>query len=274
LRISRCSPCLAVSDPALLKRAVCNLACNAIKYTERGGLVIGAVRAGRFVRIIVRDTGVGISPIWQGRVFDEFFRVDDPVRTRQPGLGLGLAIVRRIQEALPDHQFRLWSRDGRGLRFTLAMPTALPVHEAEHASRRVVPQARCNALQGKYVFVVEDECMILEGLVESLRSAGCIAEGVERVEMARCLLANRDRCPDALVTDYRLRDGETGIDIVAVLRERFEWAAATPVVFVTGELDWRAPPEGFDSPWEVFRKPIDPDVLVRRLGELVRTQAL
>ena len=273
LRVSRHSPCLAISDRALLKRAVCNLACNAIKYTERGGLVIGAVRAGHAVRIVVRDTGVGIPAIWQARVFDEFFRVNHPARTRQPGLGLGLAIVRRIQEVLPEHQVSLWSRDGRGSRFTLAMPMALPIDAAEEASRRATARARCDALQGKYVFVVEDERLILDGLVESLRSAGCIAEGVERVETARCLLATRDRCPDALVTDYRLRDGETGVDIVAVLRERFEWATATPVVFVTGEVDWRAPPDGFDAPWEVCRKPIDPDALVRQLGELVGSRS-
>jgi DNA-binding response OmpR family regulator len=73
--------------------------------------------------------------------------------------------------------------------------------------------------------------------------------------------------------DYRPRDGETGIDSVAMLREWFRWAASTPVVFVTGEIDWCAPPDGFDAPWEVCRKPIDPDTLARRLGELVRGQS-
>ncbi|MGY6215014.1 hybrid sensor histidine kinase/response regulator [Methylolobus aquaticus] len=274
LRVSRRAPCLAISDRALLKRAVCNLVCNAIKYTERGGLVVGAVGAGSHVRVVVRDTGVGIPAICQTRVFDEFFRVNHPTGKRQPGLGLGLAIVRRIQEVLPDHRVNLWSRDGRGSRFTLTMPLAVAVDAGEAASRRATARAGCDALQGKYVFVVEDERLILDGLVESLRSAGCVAEGVERVATARGLLATRDRCPDALVTDYRLRDGETGVDIVAVLRERFEWATATPVVFLTGEVDWRAPPDGFDAPWEVCRKPIDPDALVRRLGELVRNQSV
>ncbi|RYU60441.1 hybrid sensor histidine kinase/response regulator [Methylolobus aquaticus] len=274
LRVSRRAPCLAISDRALLKRAVCNLVCNAIKYTERGGLVVGAVGAGSHVRVVVRDTGVGIPAICQTRVFDEFFRVNHPTGKRQPGLGLGLAIVRRIQEVLPDHRVSLWSRDGRGSRFTLTMPLAVAVDAGEAASRRATARAGCDALQGKYVFVVEDERLILDGLVESLRSAGCVAEGVERVATARGLLATRDRCPDALVTDYRLRDGETGVDIVAVLRERFEWATATPVVFLTGEVDWRAPPDGFDAPWEVCRKPIDPDALVRRLGELVRNQSV
>lgn len=266
-RPSRAAPCCARSDRALLKRAVCNLVINAIKYSQQGGVVLGAVRTRDRITISVRDTGVGIAEAWHGRVFDEFVRVNDPAQARQPGLGLGLSIVRRIQQALPEHRLELWSRSGRGSRFSLIMPAA--AKDSTASCPMLVPAPVRDALRDKYVLVVEDERLILDGLLESLRAAGCVAEGVAGVVAARSLLASRDRCPDALVTDHRLRDGETGADIVAVLREQFEWAAATPVVFVTGALDWPGPPQGFDGRWQVLRKPIDPDGLVRRLGALL-----
>jgi CheY-like chemotaxis protein len=221
------------------------------------------------VRVIVRDTGVGIAETFHDRIFEEYFRVEDPSALRPRGLGLGLSIVSRIEKTLPDHTLRFWSRPGRGSRFSFTIPRTNDSASDHAVGSGATGPPRPQPLAGKYVFVVEDERLILDGLVETIRAAGCMVEGVKCVEAARDLLSSRDRCPDVLVTDFRLQHGKTGMDVVSVMRDRFEWAAATPILFVTGELNWPAPSDGFTGRWDVFRKPIDPDVLVQRLGELV-----
>lgn len=263
------TPCLVRSDRALLKRAISNLVSNGIKYTESGGVVMGAGGLGDRLRVIVRDTGIGVAAPLHEQIFEEYFRVVDPAAGSTRGLGLGLSIVKRIEKTLPEHRLSFWSKPRHGTRFTLTIPRAMPA--VRHA-RGVAVAGRApvsHLLAGKYVFVVEDEHLLLDGLVASIRAAGCVVEGVGCIDAARRVFAARDRCPDVLVTDYQLQLGKTGLDVVSIMRDRFEWAAATPVIFVTGELKWRAPPDEFHGAWEVFRKPIDPDVLVTRLGELV-----
>ena len=113
------------SDPALLEAMLRNLVGNAIKYTS-AGLVLVTVRpwrAGTVWRLQVWDTGIGIAPAEQARVFDEFYQVGNPARRREQGLGLGLAIVHRLARLL-DHGLSLRSTPGRGSCFELRLPAA------------------------------------------------------------------------------------------------------------------------------------------------------
>ncbi|WP_148360723.1 sensor histidine kinase, partial [Acidisphaera rubrifaciens] len=115
------------TDPVLLERMLRNLIANAVRYTERGRVLVGArrqTRDGARVRVEVWDTGPGIAEADQPTVFEEFAQLANPERARGKGLGLGLAIVRRLSHLI-DCPVALRSRPGRGSVFSVAVPRAV-----------------------------------------------------------------------------------------------------------------------------------------------------
>ncbi|WP_408908511.1 sensor histidine kinase, partial [Variovorax paradoxus] len=111
------------SDPQLLHRMLSNLMDNALKYTASGGVTVIARDRGETVWIEVRDTGIGIAPEQSGRIFEEFYQVDNPGRDRSHGLGIGLSIVQRLSRLL-GHPVQMHSRLGRGTHFRLVVQAA------------------------------------------------------------------------------------------------------------------------------------------------------
>jgi signal transduction histidine kinase len=103
------------SDPVVLARIVSNLGTNAVRYTERGRVLVGCrLRGGGdCVEIQVLDTGIGIAEDQQARIFEEFYQAGQPARDGEQGLGLGLAIVRR-SAALIGGEVGVESVVGRG----------------------------------------------------------------------------------------------------------------------------------------------------------------
>ena len=111
-----------VGDPQHLQRVFVNLLSNAVKYTPEGGSVrIGMKRDGTAVLASVADTGCGIGPEDLSKLFQEFYRANDPINQQVRGTGLGLALVKRIVEA---HQGRIWvaSEKGKGSTFFVSLP--------------------------------------------------------------------------------------------------------------------------------------------------------
>src|SRR5262249_3709058 len=111
------------SDAILLERILLNLVSNAIRYTSRGGVLLGCRRRGAQLRIEVWDTGRGIPEDQRQNIFDEFYQIADPGGEQRVGLGLGLAIVDRLCRLL-DHPIELSSKIGRGSRFAITVPLA------------------------------------------------------------------------------------------------------------------------------------------------------
>lgn len=129
-----------VSDPILLQRIVGNLISNAVKYTQRGGILVAARGQGERLRLEIWDTGMGIPAQYQREIFREFYKV--PSHGTEDGFGLGLYIVGRLTHIL-GHPLSLDSRVGRGTVFRLALqPT-----DARAASERAVSSVR--ALVGR-----------------------------------------------------------------------------------------------------------------------------
>ena len=121
------------SDPHLLERILRNLVANAIRYTERGGIVVGVrPRAGR-VAIEVRDSGIGIADEHRARVFEEFYQAGGGERDRRQGLGLGLSIVKRLCDA-PGA--RPLVRVGAGARHDVPDPARAGAGAGRHAGGR------------------------------------------------------------------------------------------------------------------------------------------
>jgi len=214
------------SDPVLLERILRNLVANALRYTERGGIVIGCRRRGELVCVEVRDTGPGIPVPEQEKIFEEFYQIGNPERDRARGLGLGLAIVRRLCGLL-GHRIDVWSKPGQGSAFRVWMERAhaLAPVETPPDDRPATP------LEHRSVVVIDDEAAIREGMRDLLESWGCKALIAADIDEAITLGRGGPR-PDALLVDYRLRGGMDGVRAIELLRA--EWGHGIPAVLVSG----------------------------------------
>jgi signal transduction histidine kinase len=112
------------TDRLKLERVLNNLLSNAVKFTAQGGVEVVVSTSGRDVDIAICDTGVGISPEHQERLFEEFFQAQNYERDRRKGFGLGLAIARRLVRVLGG-EIRVWSEPNVGSRFTVHLPGVL-----------------------------------------------------------------------------------------------------------------------------------------------------
>lgn len=127
-------PALILTDQVLLERMLRNLLHNAVRYTETGGILIGARRRGDRMVFQVVDTGIGIAESQQDKVFEDFYQVGNASRDRSRGLGLGLSVVARMARLL-DHPVELSSRPGHGSVFSISVPLYLtPKQDRDQAA--------------------------------------------------------------------------------------------------------------------------------------------
>lgn len=196
------------SDRDLLRSMLQNLIANAIRYTDRGRVLIGARRDGERVQILVSDTGRGIAEADRQAVFGEFVRLPGaPVD--EPGAGLGLAIVQKLSDLL-RHPLSLASRVGRGTTFRVAVPRAAARPEPE-----IMSDDRRLPLAGLRVLCVDNEPAILDALTALLDRWGAQAVTARSVAEARA----SDGPFDAALVDLHLGDDEPdGLAAVDALR--------------------------------------------------------
>ncbi len=231
---------LAASDEFLVERVLRNLLANALKYTAHGGILLACRQRGAGAdavwRVEVWDTGIGIAESDHERVFDEFFQVGNSARERGMGLGLGLAIVRRLVQLL-GLTLELRSRLGRGSCFALRLPAQGPADLQVSPPVDVLADAGpTTVLAGITVAVIEDDADVRAAMRELLGRWGChVVDGADAHEVARALRDGRP--PQAIVADYRLADGRTGPGEARALQAA--WQHAVPVLVVTGDA---APP--------------------------------
>jgi signal transduction histidine kinase len=248
------------SDPLLLERIVLNLLANAIRYTERGRVLIGCRRRGAHVELIVADTGIGIDDEHLPHVFREFYRVDDGAQADK-GLGLGLAIVDRLARLL-GHPVAVRSRPGRGTCFSVLLPRTSP--QGERAAADAVDTA---PLAGRRVLVIDDDAAIREAVRGQLAQWGCdvllAADGDAALAAVRA-----DGTPDLVIADLRLAGGGDGVGVAHRVREAC--GGAVPIVIVTGETEPERLRDAEASGWLLLSKPIRPARLRALLEHLLR----
>jgi len=138
----RVSPGTTMSDPILLQRILGNLIANAVKYTQRGGVLVASRATAQGLLVEIWDTGVGIAPVYQREIFREFYKVPAHAGT-EDGFGLGLYIVSRLTHIL-GHPLSLQSRPGRGSVFRLLLKPTDPreAHERSASSLAQMVPAR------------------------------------------------------------------------------------------------------------------------------------
>jgi len=215
------------SDPALLERIVRNLVANALRYTESGSVVVGARRRGGRIAVEVWDSGIGIAPGEREQIFEEFYQIGNPERDRTRGLGLGLAIVRRLS-VLMGHDVEVSSRVGRGSVFRVLLDAG---NENALGSGEAIARPPPGSMQGCCVVVVDDEPSVRESTRYLLASWGCTV--VAASDPVEAITALEGRTPAALLVDYRLRGGQDGLG--AIVRLRAALGHAVPAVLVSGE---------------------------------------
>lgn len=241
------------SDPALLERILRNLLSNAIRYTSRGGIVVGARRRGDILHIQVADTGRGIPANQQREIFREFHQLPNGGPDRRQGLGLGLAIVDRLATLL-GHHISVKSEPGRGSVFCVEAPLAVP------SSQRVPQPALPNdPLAGRLIVVVDDDSIVRDGLHTLLEIWGCRVLMAEGPEDAIDAVEKLDRIPDAIIADYRLKGRITGADVVDHLRALCD--ADIPAVLVTGDTSPNRLRQAANYNLKLLHKPVRPDRL-------------
>lgn len=205
-----------VSDPALLHRILLNLLVNALRYTKAGSVLLACrLRGGgTLARIEVWDSGIGIAPEHHQAIFKEFYQVGNTERDRNKGLGLGLNIVERTAHLL-GHRLQFRSCLGLGTRFSIDVPLRLPGTTLEIPGPPEV--SAVDDLAGLVVLVIEDDALAREGLVTLLESWGSVVRVAEGISTALWHL-KFGLVPDVIVSDYRLRDGENGMETISRLR--------------------------------------------------------
>jgi signal transduction histidine kinase len=251
----------AFADPVLAERIVRNLLSNAIRYTRDGGVVVAARPRGDRLRLEVWDTGRGIPPQEQERIFDEFYQVADdeppPDPGQRKGLGLGLAIVRRLARVL-QAPLELRSVPGHGTVFALTVPLGrAPKPSGALEPPRASPGL---TLAGRLIAVVEDDAAVRDGLRVLLESWGATVASFDGHEPCVAWAAEAGRrAPDLLIVDFRLEGDRTGLEAIAALRERF--GPALPAVIVTGGLMSNEEVEAHAHHVHLLLKPVVPNKL-------------
>jgi two-component system, sensor histidine kinase len=245
------------SDAVLLERVLANLVGNALHYTENGGVVVGLRRRNAQVCIDVVDSGVGIAAIDRDRIFAEFYRVGTARDTDRHGMGLGLAIVRRLARLL-EHRLAVLSVSGRGSRFSVEVPRALaelPAAVARHDGRDDVSPA----LSGALIAVIDDEPAVVDGMRACLAQWGAVVVGAACAEDILGALGDAGRYPDLIIADYRLAGAELGTTVIERLRD--ELGLPIPAMLVSGDASAEAITAMGASRLDMLLKPVVPELL-------------
>lgn len=263
----RCRPVRALvrADPALLDQALGNLCVNAVRYTRRGGVLVGCRRRSAGIVLQVWDTGIGIAADQTEAIFDEFVRL----RTEHhvEGLGLGLSIVHRNADLL-GMEVGVRSRPGRGSCFELRIPPGL-LAAPDEAPPVAGLRPDLLPISGAFVLVVEDDPVLRQATVMLLRQHGALVVDAGSPASALAVALDHPRSPDLIVSDLHFEaQGPAGNEMREdgwwlVRQLRSQAGRPLPALFVTADASAVATPgEGV----AVLHKPVLPSDLLESVS--------
>jgi len=256
-------PAIVNADPSRLEQIVWNLVSNAIKFTPEGGrIAIEVTIEGRFVKLVVSDTGCGIDAYFLNRIFDLFGQAPGRSLRGRSGLGIGLHLVRQLVDR---HGGRIRAAsEGPGLGSTFTV--WLPRYEADAPALEPAPALSGPRLTGLRLLVAEDSLDAAGALKVLLEMEGAQVRLAEDGNAA--LAALRESPADLVVSDIGM-PGLNGYEFVAAMRAD-PALASIPAVALTGfgrQQDVaEAHAAGFDAH---VGKPVVIDELVRQLQSLL-----
>lgn len=248
-------------DPVILDRVVHNLLSNAFRYTEQGSVCLSSRRDAQSLILSVTDTGLGIAKAEQSAIFDEFYQLHNPERDRNKGIGLGLAIVKRLVK-LQSWQLSLVSELGQGSCFSIQIPlgelaSIKPIQAPRHANTQML-----GMFQNNPVLLIDDDEAVRTSLTLLMQSWGCdvrafgsVAQAIKFFEQSEYdSRAHKAWQPELIISDFRLRDEQTGIDAIRTVQAKFQ--AQIAATLITGDTAPERIKKAKDSGFSVLHKPI------------------
>ena len=258
-----------VTDPDLMMRVLRNLIDNALKYTVRGGVLVGFRKRGGQGVIQVWDTGIGIESCYGEKVFEECFQIGNPVRDRVKGIGLGLSIVKRTARLLAGYvSYR--SCFGKGSVFEIVVP--LSRESGTFCAYKAVPMRAASPglteddyarFKGWRVVVIEDDLVVAKSIELSLGTLGISVNVFSNAELA---LSD----PEIIGADFYISDfslpGLNGLQLIDAIQKRS--GASIRAVLVTGETSPERIALTAASRWKVLFKPVALSTLLAVMGDM------
>ncbi len=272
----------AFADRALVDLVMRNLISNALRYTQRGGVLIACRTRGTRLALEIWDSGTGIAPEHLGDIFKEFHQLGNPERDRRKGLGLGLAIVQRLVTEM-QAEVEVRSRLGRGSVFRLWLQPwqgALLLDDGP---------ARSDAadLARLRVWVIDDDetvCLAMQMLLHSwgclCRTATSAQEVLTRVRLDDDIGINghadvsdwpQQQAPDVIITDFRLRHEQTGRQVLEALRGH--WGSHIAAIILTGDTSPQRLRDAQSTAALLLHKPVSSCELREAIASLLTPSA-
>lgn len=250
-----------LADPGVLHTILSNLTSNAVRYTERGGVLLAARRRGDRIRIEIWDSGVGIEAHDLPHVTEEFYQAGNVRRDARQlrGFGLGLAIVKRSADLLGS-QLACRSLPGRGSVFSIDLPeTATPANPTPEQPPADV------ARPSRTVLVVDDDEQILTAMGYLLKGWGHEPLVARTLDDALACVAASGRPPELALVDMHLDNGETGVQVIEALRARL--GTSLRVAIVTGDTSPSVLATIRAAGVTGLHKPVDQQTLIRFIDD-------
>ncbi len=247
--------CFVKSDRALLRRILENLIGNAIRYTQRGCVIVECFRMEEHVKIQVKDTGSGIPKDELDSIFEDFVQLDNPSRNHKEGVGMGLSIVKHISNLL-GHRLNVESTIDVGSTFSIEIPlgqncTPEPKQNPTHSN------ASPNQQPGPSVLFVDDDERIIDATQLRMSASGFQVQVAISAETAISLIDGGLR-PDVIVTDFHLPN-VNGLELIDLIRVKT--GHDLPAILVTGDMILKKRESEFEN-CTVLNKPMDVEHLV------------
>ncbi|MBZ9845555.1 hybrid sensor histidine kinase/response regulator [Mesorhizobium sp. CA5] len=255
------------SDRTLLRRILQNILSNALRYTRSGGVLVGTRHRGDTIRIDVADTGCGIPEDQREAVFEEFHRGTSTLADAglAGGLGLGLAIVRRMAAAL-GHPVTFSSKVGRGTIFHIDVPVGMAAAEPAMAAADM-ERPRGYGLFGTKVLLVENDADVLSAMTSLLERWQCLVRAATSTDDALDLLGDTAWVPDIVIADQHLDGGDLGTSTIAEVRDYL--GRTVPALIVTADGSEPVAKAARAAGIELMRKPLKPAQLRALLAHLL-----
>lgn len=255
--------CTVHTDFRLLTRILRNFLSNACRYTETGGVLLGARRRGQYLDVQVWDSGRGIPADQLDKIFLEFNQLDVGRATERKGVGLGLAIVERIARML-GYPVRVRSQPGRGSVFSIRVPLA--AEQPRRVAQAAPLQVLGDPLPGRRLLVIDNEEAILHSMAALLGQWGC--EVVTALDLPQALRRLQGRAPEVILADYHLDDGVLGCQVIQQLRETFGLPIPALIISADRSDACRRELQTLGAP--LLNKPVKPGKLRAVLSQLLQ----
>jgi signal transduction histidine kinase/CheY-like chemotaxis protein len=255
---------IVTSDPQLLERIMANLVQNGLRYSRPGrGVSVVARRRRGGISLEVWDSGIGLEESELPKIFAEFYQVANPGRDRGKGLGMGLAIVKRLS-ALLGHELTVRSKPGSGSVFRIWVARTHVEQMDEFAvGAETIPGVLDDS---RTVLLIDDEEAVRTSVGELLSEWGYEVIAVPTIADAVAAALKREGMIDVVISDLRLRQDEDGLRAIEEVRQACGFDV--PALLVTGDTAQEQVLRVHESGHIVLYKPVQAKELLTVLKKL------